>query len=251
MVAAYEKYASDAMKVSEQSGVPASVILAQLILESSGKYENGLSYLAATFNNLFGVKGSGSAGSITLPTTEYINGQFMTVNADFRAYNTPYESLLDHSKVLSLPRYKQYTSSAKTVNEYIDGIAKGGYATDQNYASKLKNIVSQYNLTKYDTGIATGGYTLENTHDPITNSGSGSGAISGASTMDATSSDERKFNLIEGLYFNTIRILAIGGLIVIMLLFFIKAFPVVEDAAAAAIPQAKAVKKLKKVGVKK
>jgi flagellum-specific peptidoglycan hydrolase FlgJ len=65
------------------SKVAASLTIAQAALESGW----GSSGLTVKANNLFGIKGSGPAGSITMLTTEYVNGKAMKIQASFRAYN--------------------------------------------------------------------------------------------------------------------------------------------------------------------
>src|SRR6185437_2533420 len=78
----------------QRYGVPASVTIAQAIEESAW----GQSSLAAQYHNLFGVKGSGPAGSVTLPTQEYQNGSWVTVDAQFAVYHNDAESIADHAE---------------------------------------------------------------------------------------------------------------------------------------------------------
>ena len=79
-----------------RSKVPASLTIAQGALESAW----GNSSLTARANNLFGIKGAGPAGSISIETTEYVNGRAIKVNAVFRAYHHWSESISDHSEIL-------------------------------------------------------------------------------------------------------------------------------------------------------
>ena len=135
-----------AKQTEELYGIPSSVTLAQIMLESGGSYEGGLSGLAYNYNNLFGVtKGSSWTGK-----TVVMSNKAGTDTKTYRVYDSIEDSILDHGKVLLNSRYTQYTSKATTVNEYVDGVAKGGYAEDPNYASKLKNIIQTNNLTAYD-----------------------------------------------------------------------------------------------------
>lgn len=135
-----------------KTGFPASVTLAQIVLESSGKYPGGVSGLAYEAKNLFGIKGVGPAGSYTIATKEVIGGRTITVNAAFRKYNNYSESIEDHLKLLSGSRYANQFKSAKSVNDYCNGLQKAGYATDPSYANKLINIITMYNLHQYDGG---------------------------------------------------------------------------------------------------
>ncbi|WP_059053702.1 glycoside hydrolase family 73 protein [Paenibacillus senegalimassiliensis] len=127
-----------------KSGIPASLILAQAILESNW----GTSKLSVEAKNLFGMKGSGPLGSILLPTTEYRNGQPVRVNASFRKYRNWAESLADHTILLSAKRYAAVVN--KSGPEAARAVAAAGYATDPLYANKLIRLMSDYQLTRYD-----------------------------------------------------------------------------------------------------
>lgn len=142
-------FVTDTQKLQQEKGVPASITLGQIILESLGNY-NGLSGLAFEAKNLFGIKGTGTAGSINMDTTEYVNGQSIVTNAQFAKYNTYYDSMLDHADLLLSSRYQKYLKNAKSVIEYAHGIQDAGYATDPNYANKLLKIIYQYDLWKLD-----------------------------------------------------------------------------------------------------
>ncbi|HZG72218.1 MAG TPA: glucosaminidase domain-containing protein [Chondromyces sp.] len=145
-------FVPDAQKIQKETGVHASIILGQIILESSGSY-NGLSGLAYEAKNLFGVKGTGTAGSVYMNTTEYINGQKIITKAQFAKYKTYYDSMLDHAHLLLKPRYQKYLKDAATIVDYAQGIHKAGYATDPNYASKLVKIIYQYDLLRFEAEV--------------------------------------------------------------------------------------------------
>lgn len=82
----------------------ASVMIAQAIVESGW----GNSTLASAPNyNLFGIKGSYNGQSVTMPTSEYVNGQWITVNAAFRKYPSYKESLQDNVTVLKTTSFSQ------------------------------------------------------------------------------------------------------------------------------------------------
>lgn len=128
----------------KSAGVPASLTIAQAALESKW----GRSGLTRKANNLFGIIGTGPAGSVTMATTEYEDGRTAQVQAAFRAYHSWEESIADHSALLKLPRY------SKTLN--TDGksaakaVAAAGYATDPAYADKLIALMDTYKLNQYD-----------------------------------------------------------------------------------------------------
>lgn len=148
-----EKIAPLAIADMKKTGVPASLTIAQAILESG----NGNSTLTKQANNLFGMKGKGTAGSVTFPTREYVNGQWVTVQAQFRKYNNWSESIADHSSLF-------LNGVSWNKNLYrgvigVDGItasrevAKAGYATDPDYATKLIVLIADHDLLKYDNNI--------------------------------------------------------------------------------------------------
>ena len=137
----------DTAKETEESyGIPSSITLGQIMLESGGSYEGGLSGLAWKYNNLFGItKGSSWHGE-----TVVMSAKGGRDTKEYRVYDSKHDSIIDHAKVLLNSRYTQYTKNAKTVSEYAEGIAKGGYATDKSYADKLKAVIKDNNLTAYD-----------------------------------------------------------------------------------------------------
>ena len=141
------KYAKQCKK---KYGVPASVTLGQIILESRGNYKNGLSKLAYEGKNLFGVKGSYQGQSVKMLTTEYIKGKKVRVYANFKKYPSFKESIFDHGKLLSNKRYTKYTKKAKTIKEYCKAIKSGGYATNPHYDTLLYKVIKSNNLMKYD-----------------------------------------------------------------------------------------------------
>ncbi len=97
-----------ALKAQDETGFPASVTVAQIIKESGygkygpgGKNGQGLSYLAYQYCNLFGIKGTGTAGSAVMKTNEMTSGgSIYSIQAGFRVYNTYTECIEDRSKLL-------------------------------------------------------------------------------------------------------------------------------------------------------
>lgn len=133
------------------SGVPASITIAQAILESN----SGNSQLAVQGNNLFGMKGKGPAGSIVLPTKEHRpDGTVFTVNAAFRAYSNWQESVRDHSELIA--KGVSWNRSLYEGALHTDGrsaaraLQQAGYATDTRYADKLIAIIDRHGLDRYD-----------------------------------------------------------------------------------------------------
>lgn len=145
-----KKIAVFAIADMKNTFIPSSLIIAQAALESAW----GTSGLTKKGNNLFGIKGKGPAGSCTMPTTEYVNGKAVKVNAAFRAYNNWGESIADHTKLIlggvswNKNLYKKVIGvDGKTAAREIQ---KAGYATDPKYADKLIAIMDEYNLYQYD-----------------------------------------------------------------------------------------------------
>lgn len=130
------------------TGVPASVTLAQAILETGW----GSSSIGDA-KNLFGIKGTGPAGTTRVSTKEYYNGSYVTTKAGFRKYHTWQESIDDHARLLQNSRYapalERYKAD-KNADAYARGIHKAGYATDPTYADKLISLMNSYNLKKWD-----------------------------------------------------------------------------------------------------
>jgi flagellum-specific peptidoglycan hydrolase FlgJ len=127
-------------------GVLASTQIAQAILESGW----GTSGLSKDAYNLFGIKGVGSAGSVTYPTKEYVNGHWVTVNAQFRKYFNFAQSINDHVNFLvQNARYKSLIGDTdyKSVCKKLQAC---GYATDPNYANQLISIIEDNDLTQFD-----------------------------------------------------------------------------------------------------
>ena len=152
-----------AKQVASENDLYASVMIAQSILESGW----GGSALASYPNyNLFGVKGSYNGQSATMPTQEYINGKWITINAQFRKYPSYKESFEDNARVLkttSFSRGNYYYSGAwkSRTNSYKDATAylTGRYATAPNYAESLNRLIETYNLTQYDTPSTGSSFT--------------------------------------------------------------------------------------------
>lgn len=135
------KWASTAVSEMYRTGVPASITLAQGLLESGA----GRSSLANEGNNHFGIKCHGWEG-------EKVYFDDDRKGECFRKYKTAAESFADHSNFL---RYqKRYQSLFDLPTEDYKGWATGlkaaGYATDPGYAGKLIDLIETYGLSKYD-----------------------------------------------------------------------------------------------------
>lgn len=147
-----------ARKTQEKFGIPVSITLAQIALESGGNYEGGLSGLASKAKNLFGIKATDSwAGDIyKAKTYEYGSAGKYQITAKFKKYNSYTESIYDHGELLNSEHYQKNLASAKNYKEYAKGLQKSGYATAPNYAEKLIEIIEQNDFAKYDSESYSG-----------------------------------------------------------------------------------------------
>ncbi|MBI3039357.1 glucosaminidase domain-containing protein [bacterium] len=139
-------FGPSARESMRRTGVPASIILAIAANETGwGKSSIG------DAKNLFGIKGTGPAGSIRVPTTEYYNGRYVTVQDSFRKYNSWAESIDDFVKLISqASRYRNAMNYKNDPDQFAREIHKAGYATDPQYANKLISIMRTYDLYQYN-----------------------------------------------------------------------------------------------------
>ena len=137
-----EKYSSIAVEEMKRTGVPASITLAQGILESDA----GRSRLATKANNHFGIKCHNDWKGRTIKEDDNQRGEC------FRVYPSEASSFKDHSDFLrSRDRYKSLFELEQTdYKGWAEGLKKAGYATDPAYASKLIKLIEDYELWRYD-----------------------------------------------------------------------------------------------------
>lgn len=147
-VSLYERYIATysdmAVEQMERYGVPASITLAQGLLESRA----GTSRLATRGNNHFGIKCGGTwKGPYMLMTDD-------APNEKFRVYRNARESYEDHSRFLRYGRRYAFLFDLKKTDYkgWARGLKKAGYATSPTYASSLIELIERYNLTAYDKG---------------------------------------------------------------------------------------------------
>ncbi len=144
-----KKYISDFKETAKKNmkvhGVPASITMAQGILESGA----GFGELAKQANNHFGIK------CHTGWTGESVKYDDDAAQECFRKYNDPAESYKDHSAFLSSrKRYENLFKLDKGDYEsWANGLKQAGYATDSLYPSKLIGIIERYELYKIDNEV--------------------------------------------------------------------------------------------------
>lgn len=131
-----------------RTGIPASITIAQSIIESS--WGNG--ELAINSNNYFGIKckKDWQGNTYYIEDDDYENGKL--IKSCFRAYGSIEESFRDHSDFLiNNPRYAALFELEMTdYKGWAWGLQKAGYATDKRYAKKLIAKIEEYRLYEYD-----------------------------------------------------------------------------------------------------
>lgn len=137
-----DKYKDMAMEQQKKYKIPASITLAQGLLESGA----GRSRLATEANNHFGIKTPGGW-----------TGPYILVDDDrpkerFRKYRSVRDSYEDHSLFLLKPRYKRlFTYRITDYKAWARGLKACGYATSPTYAQSLIRIIEMYSLHQFDT----------------------------------------------------------------------------------------------------
>lgn len=158
-----ERYKTVALQHEKDYGVPASITLAQGILESSV----GQSRMAQEANNHFGIKAYHWTGEVY--------GRCDSLKqVGYRKYGSPEDSFLDHTKFLKGPRYSVlYQLDVNDYRSWAQGLRDCGYAEDVNYPTKLIAIIEQYELYALNGGKRLDGVKTVNeisTEETSTNS---------------------------------------------------------------------------------
>lgn len=146
-IPSYEKYIKtySALAIEQQKKykIPASITLAQGLLESGA----GQSDLARRSNNHFGIKCHSDWRGGRVYHDDDLRGEC------FRKYKRVEDSYEDHSKFLKRSRYDRlFQLKITDYTGWARGLQKCGYATDRAYANKLIKVIEDYELYRYDTG---------------------------------------------------------------------------------------------------
>jgi flagellum-specific peptidoglycan hydrolase FlgJ len=161
-IASTQEYIDEFAQIAQYEmrafGIPASITLAQGILESA----SGRGELTQKTNNHFGIKcHSGWQGDFDFHDDD-AKGEC------FRKYNHPMFSFRDHSIFLaSRSRYRfLFNYRRDDYKKWAYGLKKAGYATDKKYPQKLLALIEKYDLDKYDAEVVNGGLeTVRKTKD--------------------------------------------------------------------------------------
>lgn len=131
-------------------GVPASITLAQCILESGW----GTTRLAKECNNYFGIKAEHLDDPSTyqvFPTAEFVHGQRVTVQADFEKYPNIDSSFRDHARLLAMASRYGPAMAVKTDSvAFAKALQICGYSTSPTYAASLIGLMEEFHLRQYD-----------------------------------------------------------------------------------------------------
>lgn len=141
-----QRWAPLAMEEMKRTGIPASIKLAQAIVESAA----GTSYLARVANNHFGIKCHGWSGPGVYKDDD-------APNECFRKYPSAEASFRDHSEFLRTRRRYAFLFELNPLDyrAWAHGLKKAGYATNPRYPEKLISVIERYQLARYDS-IALG-----------------------------------------------------------------------------------------------
>ncbi len=136
------RYAATAIQEMEVFKIPASITLAQGLLESNA----GDSRLSVESNNHFGIKCRSKCRGCTC--RNYTDDDVYDM---FRVFESPWESFREHSRLLTGARYRHLKKLERgDYKGWAYGLKKAGYATDRRYAEKLIQIIDFLDLHEYD-----------------------------------------------------------------------------------------------------
>jgi flagellum-specific peptidoglycan hydrolase FlgJ/LysM repeat protein len=147
------KYNRAAVLSMDRIGVPASIVLAQGLLESAA----GTSDLATTAKNHFGVKCSGNwNGKTYKKKDDDRDSDGNIIESCFRSYESVEESFVDHGQFLRDPRKSTrygflFNLDRTDYKSWARGLQSAGYATAPDYADKLINLIERYKLYEFDS----------------------------------------------------------------------------------------------------
>jgi len=136
-----DRFKDDAIRIMNESGVPASIILAVAMHESA----NGNSKIAQNLNNQFGVKGYNK--------TTYVTAKKKKVSTFYKHYDSVMESFEDFARIMT--QRKQFAKLAATLTSvdyfgWARGIQKAGYCSSHTWSKDVLSLIKKYNLNAFD-----------------------------------------------------------------------------------------------------
>ena len=135
-----EKFKDDAIRIMNETGVPASIVLGVAMHESAC----GNSAIAQNLNNQFGVKGGG--------TSVYFKHN-KKVRSSYKHYDSIGDSFNDFARIISKRRQFNGLSCELTQSDYVGwakGIQRSGYASSRKWASQVLGLIEKYKLYNFD-----------------------------------------------------------------------------------------------------
>jgi flagellar protein FlgJ len=133
-----------AQAASASTGIPAQFMMGQAALETGWGRAEIRGADGQNSHNLFGIKAGGSwrGQTVDIVTTEYVNGKPQKMVDTFRAYDSYADAFRDYANMLrSNARYQQVIAQGHDAGGFAQGLQQAGYATDPNYAQKLKSVI--------------------------------------------------------------------------------------------------------------
>lgn len=133
-----------AKRIANYLGVDPKAIVAQAALETGWGQHVIHDQHGQSSNNLFNIKSSGEQSSVSVNTVEYRQGEAQIERASFRSYGSVQESFNDYARLLKTsPRYQDALAEGRDSNAFVEKLQAAGYATDPNYADKIKQILQR------------------------------------------------------------------------------------------------------------
>jgi flagellum-specific peptidoglycan hydrolase FlgJ len=136
-----DKFKQDAIRIMQQTGIPASIILGVAMHESAC----GNSSIAQHLNNQFGVKGGGTS-------VYYKNHK--KVKSSYKEYGSVTESFEDFARIMTERKQFSHLADQLTQYDYVawaKGIQRSGYASSRKWASQVLGLINKYNLHDLDS----------------------------------------------------------------------------------------------------
>lgn len=133
----------DAQRAGQQLGIDPRSLIAQAALETNWGRNMPQDAAGRASNNLFGVKASSdwTGATVTAGTQEFQNGAAAETTAQFRSYPSHSQSFQDYVALLrDNPRYATALNTGSDARAFAEGLQRGGYATDPDYARKIDTI---------------------------------------------------------------------------------------------------------------
>jgi flagellar protein FlgJ len=135
-----------AQEAADKLGVAPELVSAHAALESGWGQRPLKNPDGSSSYNLFGMKAGASWNGAVAEnaTTEYVHGAAVKTSAKFRAYPDQASAFRDYAQMLiDNPRFRGAIGAGSDAHAFAQGLARGGYATDPNYAAKLQSLAAR------------------------------------------------------------------------------------------------------------